>query len=80
MNLVSIIKQPELRQILKNLCSLSAENEIVEFKEAKNLMNSTGVVDSGMSGVILLSKSLLKTTFVVYDNYRYDSLVSMKRR
>ncbi|MBD1434964.1 nucleotide pyrophosphohydrolase [Sphingobacterium sp. DN00404] len=42
------IKQPELRQILKNLCSLSAENEIVEFKEAKNLMNSTGVVDSGM--------------------------------
>lgn len=79
MSLVSIIKQPELRQILKNLCSLSAENEIVEFKEAKNLMSSTGVVDSGMSGVILLSKSLLKTTFVVYDNYRYDSLVSMKR-
>lgn len=36
MNLVSIIKQPELRQILKKLCSLSAENEIVEFKEAKN--------------------------------------------
>src|SRR5690606_16384896 len=33
MNLV--IKQPELKQILKNLRSLSAENEIVEFKEAK---------------------------------------------
>lgn len=34
---------PELQELLKQLCSLTAENEVVEFKEAKNTYDFTKI-------------------------------------